>query len=72
MNAIAFGGVDIGIIKAQLAAKTIGSVKRIMFIFISAKHAKIGRNKKVVAVLLVNSVINEVKSETTKIITKIS
>ena len=55
--------------KAQLAAKTIGSVMRITLILVSAANdAKIGKNKKVVAVLLVNSVINEVKSETTKII----
>ena len=58
---------------AQLAAKTIGSVIRIIFILVSsANDAKIGRNKKVVAVLLVNSVINEVKSETTKIMTQTS
>ena len=46
---------------------------RIIFILVSAANdAKIGRNKKVVAVLLVNSVIKEVKSDTNKIINQIS
>ena len=58
---IALGGVEIGIIKAQLADRMNGSktwIKSKLFEF--AKTLKIGNNKNVVAVLLVNSVNNEV------------
>ena len=69
---MALGGVEIGIIKAQLAAKTIGKTMIIIFIFKSmAKAANIGKRRKVVAVLLVNSVIievNKVNSNIKKII----
>ena len=59
---IALGGVEIGIINAQLAAKIIGKInctedKSLLM----ANVANIGSNKKVVAVLLVNSVSIEVK-----------
>ena len=66
---IAFGGVEIGIIKAQLAERIKGSniwINSKLFEF--AKTLNIGNNKNVVAVLLVNSVKKEVKSATRKII----
>ena len=60
---IALGGVEIGIIYAQLAANMIGIVICTTFIFDStANDANNGKNKNVVAVLLVNSVIIEVKN----------
>ena len=66
---IAFGGVEIGIIKAQLAAKIIGKV---IFIIekslLIANAANIGRRRKVVAVLLINSVSIEVKKVRKRII----
>jgi len=59
---IALGGVEIGIINAQLAARIIGKIncteeKSLLM----ANEANIGSNKKVVAVLLVNSVSIDVK-----------
>ena len=66
---IALGGVEIGIIKAQLADRMNGSkiwIKSKLFEF--AKTLKIGNNKNVVAVLLVNSVNNEVNRAITRII----
>ena len=70
---IAFGGVEIGIIKAQLAAKTIGKSNLITLISEAmAKAANKGNKRNVVAVLLVNSVIIDVKKVRSKIIIKIS
>ena len=70
---IALGGVAIGIINAQLAVKTIGnSIKIILKSFVIAKEAIIGRNNKVVAVLLVISVMNEINNASNNIKKKIS
>ena len=55
------GGVATGSIKAQLAASTNGNVKLITSILLfNANILKIGNRRKVVAVLLVNSVKKEV------------
>ena len=60
---IAFGGVEIGIINAQLAAKTIGRIICIKGkLLLIEKEASMGNNKNVVAVLLVNSVSIDVKN----------
>ena len=70
---IAFGGVDIGIMKAQLAAKTTGKI--IFTISKPESMAKVpskGNNKKVVAVLLVNSVKKDVRNVKNNIIKIIS
>ena len=70
---IALGGVDIGIIKAQLAAKTTGKIIFTTSNPVSmAKVPSKGRSKKVVAVLLVNSVKKHVKNVKNNIIKKIS
>ena len=68
-NTIALGGVATGSIKAQLAAKTTGKITVTTFIseFI-AKVPSNGKSKKVVAVLLVNSVNKDVKKVRMKII----
>ena len=64
---IAFGGVAIGIIKAQLADKIKGSSNSVSSIlFVSANILKIGSRRNVVAVLLVNSVKIEVKKAINK------
>ena len=70
MNKTIAFGVEIGIINAQLAARTIGSVKVILMFASIAKEAKIGKNKKVVAVLLVNSVMIDVNNVKQNIIFK--
>ena len=60
---MALGGVAIGIIKAQLAANTNGNVmSNISILLLIANALRIGKNKKVVAVLLVNSVIKDVRN----------
>ena len=60
---IAFGGVEIGIMNAQLAASTIGRIISIKGkLLLTENAASIGNNKKVVAVLLVNSVRIDVKN----------
>ena len=65
---IAFGGVAIGIIKAQLAVKIIGKVNKIIsYSYFEANEATMGRNSNVVAVLLVTSVIKEIKNAITSI-----
>ena len=67
---IALGGVEIGIMNAQLAAKTTGKI--ILTISRPASIANVpskGKSKKVVAVLLVNSVkieVNKVKNNIIK------
>ena len=69
---MALGGVAIGIIKAQLAANTNGNVmSNISILLLIANALRIGKNKKVVAVLLVNSVIKDVRNAIKKIIKKI-
>ena len=72
---IALGGVEIGIMNAQLAAKTTGKI--ILTISRPASIANVpskGKSKKVVAVLLVNSVkieVNKVKNNIIKNISKL-
>ena len=66
---IALGGVAIGIINAQLAAKTTGRAKlKISKLFDDAKDITMGKNKSVVAVLLVISVKNEINKAIDNII----
>ena len=62
-----------GIIKAQLAAKTTGrSTFKISISASIAKDANNGNKRKVVAVLLVNSVIKDVKRVNKKMTSSIS
>ena len=69
---MALGGVAIGIMKAQLAAKTIGKDNWITsYPLLSAKEKIKGRNNKVVAVLLVISVRKDIMIAMTKMIKKI-
>ena len=71
-NTIEFGGVAIGIINAQLAVKTTGSnTFNISKLCISENDANIGKNKIVVAVLLVISVKNEISIDISNINNKI-
>ena len=68
---MAFGGVAMGIIKAQLAAKTNGKVSlSISISLFIAKRLRIGRRRNVVAVLLVNSVKSDVITEIIMIVDK--
>ena len=68
-KAIAFGGVAIGIMNAQLAVNTTGSVSKITFkLFMEANDATMGRKRRVVAVLLVTSVKKEIKKAIKRII----
>ena len=64
--------MEIGIIKAQLAASILGKVKiNILKSLFNAKDPRIGKSKIVVAVLLINSVRKETKNVTISIIKKI-
>ena len=68
---MAFGGVAIDIIKAQLAAKTNGKVSfNISTSLFIANKLRIGNRRNVVAVLLVNSVKKEVITEIIMIVAR--